>query len=256
MAPVRLSEKAYRRLKTMILTGRFADRVLSERDLAAKLGFSRVPVREAIQELQREGFVTVVPRSGIVLRQLGIDEVRDLYELRQAIEGMAAFLCAARAPLDERRAMRTRLEAVAAGPGPFDHALIQSESVAFHRALFRLCGNAELAVLYGTIEPKIALNLRLTAAHALAHVESALFAHIEIAKAIEAGDGAIAERLMRDHLESGKNTRIDILSKWEASSADQAAARPSRQPARRANAARRQRRPQTGRHTNSKSVGS
>jgi DNA-binding GntR family transcriptional regulator len=228
-----LSDRVYSKIKTMILTGKVVD--LSERTLAAELSVSRVPVREAIKVLAREGLLIVVPRSGIVVHRLRIDEVRELYEVRQAIEGMAAFLCAG-----ERRAaiadIRKRLERLDTG-GKFDHAAIQRENAVFHRTLFELCRNSQLSAIYASIEPKIALNFRLTAVHAPERVERALRYHIDIAKAIEAGDGVKAERLMRKNLDDGKAARIEILTRLQANESEFAGK--AKKPALRASATRR-----------------
>jgi DNA-binding GntR family transcriptional regulator len=213
---MRLSDRVYSKIKAMILTGKVVD--LSERTLAAELSVSRVPVREAIKVLEREGLLIVVPRSGIVVRRLRLDEVRELYEVRQAIEGMASFLCAG--PRGAEMAnVRKRLERLDTGKN-FDHAGIQRENALFHRTLFKLCGNSQLSAIYDSIEPKIVLNFRLTAVHGPERVERALRYHIEIAKAIEAGDGAKAERLMRKNLDDGKAARIDILTRLQANDSE------------------------------------
>jgi DNA-binding GntR family transcriptional regulator len=209
-----LSDKAYAQLKRLILSGRFGpDAVLSERSLAKLLSVSRVPVREAIKALEREGLLFVVPQSGVHLRRLSADEVRELYELRQAVEGMAACLCAARGRRSEIAPLRIRLATLLADGG-HDHAAIQQTSRAFHRALLELCGNSQLDALYRTLEPKIEVNLRLTAVHAPERVEQALHEHLAIAQAIERGAAEEAERLMRIHLENGKTARIGILNHW------------------------------------------
>lgn len=210
---ISLSERAYDKLKRMVLSGRFkSDDVLSERSLAALLDVSRVPVREAIKELEREGLLIVVPRSGILVRRLTLDEVRELYEVRQALEGMAAFLCASGPRRSDMAPVRQKLETLAAGDGAIDHAAIQKTSSAFHKALFDIGRNSELRSVYETIEPKIDLNLRLTALHGTHRIEQALVEHIEIAKAIERGDAEAAERLTRMHLENGKTARLAILT--------------------------------------------
>lgn len=211
-----LSERAYDKLKAMILSGRFkSDEALSERSLAALLSVSRVPVREAIKELEREGLLIVVPRSGILIRRLRLDEVRELYEVRQAVEGMAAYLCAARKQDGTVTAMRERLEGLAAQGKAVNHAHIQKASADFHSMLFEVAGNAQLQSVYETIEPRIELNLRLTAVHDTKRIEQALHEHIKIARAIERRDGEKAERLTREHLENGKTARLKILAALE-----------------------------------------
>jgi DNA-binding GntR family transcriptional regulator len=207
-----LSEKVYAKLRHMIISERFRDdAVLSERSLAAQLDVSRVPVREAIQSLAREGLLTVRPRSGIQIRRLSLEEVREIYEVRQALEGMAAYLCSKRPVRKPMKTMRVELEKRASAKS-VDHAKIQAMSSAFHRLMFELCDNSQLRSVYETVEPKIDLNLRLTAVHAPSRIEQAHEEHIAIARAIESGAAARAERLTRVHLENGKNARLKILS--------------------------------------------
>jgi DNA-binding GntR family transcriptional regulator len=214
-----LSDEAYLELKRMILAGHFStDKALSERALASQLSMSRVPIREAIKELEREGLLIVIPRTGIYMRRLTVDEVRELYEVRQAVEGMAALLCASGRRRGEMREIRERLEGLAS-TARVDYAAVQRESVLFHRKIFDLCGNSQLLSLYQVIEPKIDLNLRLTAIHAPQRVKQVLAEHLDIARAIEAGDAEKAEGLTRSHLENGKKARIRILRAFGSDSA-------------------------------------
>jgi DNA-binding GntR family transcriptional regulator len=209
---VHLSEKVYDRLKRMILSGRLKqEALLSERMLASLLSVSRAPVREAIQELEREGLLIVMPRSGVLIRRLSLEEVRELYELRQALEGMAAYLCAARPSEPALAEARTQLRCLVARRDP-DHGAIQKASAAFHRTLFDVAGNSQLKALYDSVEPRIQLNLRLTAVHDTSRIEQSLREHLIIIDAVIAGDGEKAERLMRLHLENGKTARLSILS--------------------------------------------
>lgn len=207
-----LSDKVYAKLRHMIVSGKFRDdAILSERSLATQLDVSRVPVREAIQSLAREGLLTVMPRSGIQIRKLSLEEVREIYEVRQALEGMAAYLCSKRPARTPMKTMRLELEKLASAKS-VDHAEIQEMSSAFHRLMFDLCDNSQLRDVYETVEPKIDLNLRLTAIHAPSRIEQAHREHIAIARAIESGAAARAERLTRAHLENGKAARLKILS--------------------------------------------
>jgi DNA-binding GntR family transcriptional regulator len=208
---VHLSDRAYAQLKRLILSRPIgADEALSERSLASQLSMSRVPVREAIKALESEGILVVLPRRGIHVRRLTIAQVQELYEIREALEGMAARLCAERGNRETMRTYRRRLERLAQGR-PIDHAAIQRSSAVFHRTLFQLCGNAQLRDMYRAIEPQIALNLRLTALHARDRIEQAVHEHIAVAKAIEAGDGRRAELLTQRHMQNGKRARIRIL---------------------------------------------
>ena len=206
-----LSSQAYEALKARILAGQFApDEPLSERGLAELLGIGRMPVREAIKLLEREGVLLVVPRRGIFVKRLSAPEVRELYVVRQALEGMAAYLCASQGERREMALERARLARHLHGRF-IDRTEVQRDNARFHRRIFELAANARLEAMYASIEPQIDLNLRLTAVHAPDRIEAALREHLEICDAIESGDAPRAERLTREHLEAGLQARLAIL---------------------------------------------
>src|SRR5262245_11966916 len=82
-----MKEHAYADLKQRILSGTIAPgSILAERQLAADLGMSKTPVRAALERLEHEGFITVSPQQGILVRDLSIHEIADQYEIRVALE--------------------------------------------------------------------------------------------------------------------------------------------------------------------------
>jgi DNA-binding GntR family transcriptional regulator len=207
-----LSAQAYAELKALIVGGRFApDEALSERGLAEAIGIGRMPVREAIKLLEREGVLLVVPRHGIFVKRLSAAEVSELYVARQALEGMAARVCTVRGQRAEMAGERARLERHLASR-IVDLAQVQRDNARFHRRMFELAGNDRLREMYTLIEPQIDLNLRFTAVHAPERIEAALREHLEICRAIESGDALRAEQLTREHLEAGLQARLAILA--------------------------------------------
>ena len=88
-------EGVYDRLCEQIRSGTIRPGArLTETELAARLGVSRTPVREAIRRLEADGLVDHQPRSGAVVRQLAYPEIMELYEMRTVLEGTAARLSA------------------------------------------------------------------------------------------------------------------------------------------------------------------
>lgn len=97
---------AYEYLKNSIITGRLPpEKQLIEREICEKLGLSRTPVREAFRQLGSEGLVDFLPGRGVVVSSLTQEKAQQLYELKQALECMAARLCALRAEEKELEAM-------------------------------------------------------------------------------------------------------------------------------------------------------
>src|SRR5262245_51497417 len=85
-----LKDRAYEKIKTQLLTDEFPPGTfLSERRLAGSLGMSKTPVKAALERLATEGFLSISPQQGIVVRQPSIQEIADLYEIRAVLESYA-----------------------------------------------------------------------------------------------------------------------------------------------------------------------
>jgi len=88
-------DRAYALLRDLVISGEFApDEPLSERSLSSRLALGRTPIREALKALARDGLLTIHPMRGTFLRQMSFDDLREIHELRLALEGMAAYLAA------------------------------------------------------------------------------------------------------------------------------------------------------------------
>jgi DNA-binding GntR family transcriptional regulator len=95
-------ERAYRKLVDLILSGKLTENTpLSERGLAESLELGRTPIREAIKDLVREGVLDTHPTRGTFIRPLSLLDLQELYQIRYALEGLAAFLAAERGPSEE-----------------------------------------------------------------------------------------------------------------------------------------------------------
>jgi DNA-binding GntR family transcriptional regulator len=93
-----LTSQAYQQVRAAIIQGEFEPGApLFEVHIAAQLGMSRTPVREALKVLARDGFVDAVPARGYVVPRRSMDDMRELFELRESLEGMAARFAAIRA---------------------------------------------------------------------------------------------------------------------------------------------------------------
>src|SRR5580700_8790566 len=82
-----LKDRAYERIKSRLLNNDYPPGTfLSERQLAENLGMSKTPVKAALERLESEGLIAVSPQQGIVVRELSVHEIADLYEIRAALE--------------------------------------------------------------------------------------------------------------------------------------------------------------------------
>lgn len=190
---------AYERLRADIVTGRLRpNERLVEADLADRLEVSRTPVRECLQRLATEGLVAN-RRRGWVVHEHTPDEIREVYDLRAALEGFAARLAAERATPDQAATME-RLAAVdpAAYAVPPRTDLVDYNQT-FHDTVVAAAGSGRLAETIRRSR-EYYFNHRIAAVYSEADVAAALAGHRAIAAAVKERDADAAERLTRAHV--------------------------------------------------------
>jgi DNA-binding GntR family transcriptional regulator len=216
-APLPLSEAIFRHLGRSIVEGGLApNQRLVETQLCEQFGCSRSPLREAIRMLAAEGLVTITPRRGARVVELTPKMLRDVFEVRVLLEGLAARL-AAEHRLDEDvvelRALSAAMRAVVErGEEPRFFRLNQT----FHEALARIGGNDYLASLQETAANRTFLPLFLFLSDR-EHLVAAVAAHEEIVSAIERGDTVEAERAMSRHIQQIQNEAERLIASRDAS---------------------------------------
>lgn len=187
----------------MILRGEIkAGQRINEPDVAARLGVSRVPVREALRELESSGLVEARKHSGVFVRQLGAEEVRGLYELRALLDGFAGRRAAER-PVAERARLSDGLDAsvgrMEEAARAVDVSAYYSENLRFHWLMVEAAGNAALVETYRNIVQKLHLSRLTNLSHGLGMLAS-VADHREIAAALRAGDAGRCEQLLATHV--------------------------------------------------------
>ncbi|WP_088625532.1 GntR family transcriptional regulator [Oceanicola sp. 22II-s10i] len=200
--------EAYDRLIEAIRAGSLlpGDR-LTETDLAARLGISRTPVREAIRLLEADGLVTHVPRFGAVIRQLDYSEVTELYDMRTTLEATAAGLAARAASdveIDEIAAINA--EMAAAGSNA-ERADLNRQ---FHLALLDAAKNRYLIRAVSTLQKSMLILGPTTMAETKRFAQAA-DEHEWVVAALRARDQVDAENAMRQHMQGAQRMRLRQL---------------------------------------------
>jgi len=197
-----LAEAIFRDLLAHIHEGRLAaGALLNEASLADEYRTSRGPVREAIRRLQGYKLVTREPYQRARVVELTDDFVRQLFEMRMALEGMACSLAAQRMSTEDLDRIAQALEAsrvrpvAARGKGAAGRKVFD-----FHESIARACGNERIAEsLCGDLYHLLRIYRRRSGAmperRGQAHEE-----HWQILRALKARDGHLAESLMRAHI--------------------------------------------------------
>jgi DNA-binding GntR family transcriptional regulator len=194
-----LRDEAYDVLRRAILTGAFkpGDRVV-EREVCERLGLSRSPVREAFRRLEQEGLV-VVSRQGLVVQTLSIEEVAELYQIRQQLEAMVARLAAQRCCAEQREELQAILAGIEQAIATDKPEMASGEGVRFHEKLAEIAGNRRLAGLLTGIGEEIQ-RFRNLYVHIPSRSQNALEEHRLIMEAVCAGDAERAAQVMFEHI--------------------------------------------------------
>jgi DNA-binding GntR family transcriptional regulator len=195
------TDLVHARLRDDIVVGRYQPGMpISERALAEENAVSRVPVREALIRLARDGLVDLWPGRGAAVKVFTSETMVSLYEAREALEGMAARLSAERMPPAALRAVCDRMRAEIASPTP-DFSDLTLLGHDFHEGVMRGSRNSALIELASAISDQVEICRRLSY-RAADESESMQAAeeHLGIAEAIENQSAADAERLMREHI--------------------------------------------------------
>ncbi len=177
---------------------------LSERAIADAIGIGRMPVREALRDLAREGILSVEPGRGTYLRQLGAREATELLEVRLAIEGMAARLAAEKGFVGDLPEVVSALRVLSKRRltgGRVREAEAVGDRV--HWQVVQGAGNETLNGLYAGLRLRIAISLRLVQRREVERIQETVGEHLAIANAILARSPAAAAAAVHAHLSRG-----------------------------------------------------
>lgn len=203
-ADLSASAAAYERLKRAIVTAAIPPATpLAESALMARFGVGRTPMREALHRLAGDGLVVIFPRRGMLVGQLGLAEVQQLFEARIAVEGETTRLAAMRSGGADREglaALNAEVHATEASNSFNDFLDVDQR---FHREIARLARNKFLGAAADRI---LTLIEWLWHVHMTRHgvVSSDYASHDTIVDAIGAGEPERARQAMIDHIERSR----------------------------------------------------
>jgi DNA-binding GntR family transcriptional regulator len=197
-------------VRDRIRRGRFVPgQRLVEVDIIRGTGASRSRVREALQRLEGEGLVTIEEFRGASVRTASLEEVRQIYRARVALEGISAADFARHASAEDRQRLRelhVGLEACVSGNAPERFGRLNGE---WHSLIVSGSGNAVIGDVLQRLNVPIH-RLLFESFYNADRLRTAIDDHRAIIEAIEAGDAPRAEAAMRRHIEDGFETLSDI----------------------------------------------
>jgi DNA-binding GntR family transcriptional regulator len=212
--PGTLADQVLARLQDEIVSGVFPPgSKVREEVLAARYGVSRAPVREAMRRLEGRHLLEKVPHVGTRVTELSIEELEEVYQAREALEGMASRLAAERMTQEEVAELYALLRRHEQQEDlMYNTAYFQREGdLDFHYRVVQCCHNQALAKLLFENLYHVARMYRYRYSAVDQRPQRALEEHRRIVEAIEARDGELAELLMRRHISRAwENIRTQV----------------------------------------------
>ena len=200
----------YEHVKTMAMTFeiRPGERV-NEVEIARSLNVSRTPLREALNRLLMEGFLTRAPNRGFIGRALDAKQVFDLYELRRALEGSIAAIACERATDEELLELERFVKASKDRPEDTNASALLALDEQFHERVARLTRNEEMVRALASINARIHyfrwIDMRNGRRR---HTQQE---HLRIVKALQSRDAAAVTKLMSGHISQRLDRIVDVI---------------------------------------------
>ena len=198
--PRNLKEAVYRRLKGSFVRGEIPPgSKLPEIQMAKKLGVSRTPLREAMNRLEQDGFVEIIPRRGAFVKKHSLQEILESLELREVLEGLAVRLAARHAEPEMIREMKACFRG-------FTHRNVErslpayaQQNIRFHHLIIQASQNRKLLAVIRNLFDHMDM-VRLYTIVLPGRAKKSLDEHGAIIKRIEEGRGDLAEKELRAHI--------------------------------------------------------
>lgn len=207
-----LTEQTYLGIKDDILRGRLApESLLLEHELADRFGVSKTPIREALRRLINEGWVLVIPRRGYLVRQLRLQDVREVFALRQAIEASLLHETLRRAAPTDLEALLPWVDSQKASADDRDRAVVAGSN--FHLSLARLSGNGRAErILVGLLDEVRRLHHIQPGLDSRLSESQELEDHRRIVAALLDRDADLAAEIMHAHLRESLRQMVEVLT--------------------------------------------
>ncbi len=195
-----LKDKAYAVIKDAIVSVRLEPGTpLVEYELAQQLGISKTPVRDALQELEREGFVTRVFSKGTYVTEVTMEDMTEIFQLRAVLEGLAARLAVPLMTPEELDQIVANHAAAEAALADGNVSLCSQYGQKLHQAIISKADNQRLTLIIRNLDEHLK-RLRVLSDRITGRLFTSMREHLAIVEALDRRDPMAAEQAMRDHL--------------------------------------------------------
>jgi len=204
-----LREIVFEHLREAIITGmlRPGERLM-ELQLAEEMGVSRTPVREAIRKLELEGLIIMVARRGAYVSDLSMRDIAETFEIRGALESLAAGLAAERIAPEELEQLERTLVSIGECIETSDIQQIVTLDEEFHAILFAASRNQRLSQIVSNLREQIT-RFRRTSLSTPGRFKAVFQEHKGIVEAISERNSNLAQALAKEHIENAEHSLME-----------------------------------------------
>ena len=213
-----LKDRVYQNIKFQIIIGTLKPGTrLPEEELSKIMNISRAPIREAFNRLEKEGFVTIIPRKGAAVSKITAQAIEDIFEIRETLELLAVKKSIGKIFMEE-------LETVGVSFKKFINKTANTENCIrylaldkkFHDLLSQNCGNKKLIELLANFQEQIhwLRNISLKRITFAGSIKE----HLAIIEALKKNDEELIIKVLLQHLERAKRSSLKEINSWSNTS--------------------------------------
>lgn len=184
--------------------------MLNEAQLSSELGFSRTPIRQALTRIEQEGFIRILPKKGIYVTDVSLNDVRQIFQVRLEIEPVALRMACPSLPCEELESYRNRF----LGKEPDVRADFRLDT-AMHLFIIEHCGNRFIVDMMRKVfdeNTRVIISSRQNEVK----IHDACKEHLEVLDLLIERDIDKAEEAMRSHIENCKKAALDFFYNVQA----------------------------------------
>lgn len=206
-----LSVKVFEVLEREILNGTYSPGdQLVESKISSELGVSRTPVREALKQLELDSLVTTIPNKGTFVVGISTDDIKDIYTIRIAIEGISAMWAAERIGEEQIKELENLVELQEFYSAKNEILQIVQLDTKFHEIIYDVSGSRTLRDTLKSFHMHVK-RARETSFLSAGRTKTAVEEHREIFEAIASRNGELAKAIMEKHITNARDNILHII---------------------------------------------
>jgi len=209
-----LKDRAYYNIKFQIIIGTLKPGTrLPEEELSKIMNISRAPIREAFNRLEKEGFVTIIPRKGAAVSKITAQTIEDIFEIRESLESLAVKKSIKKIYIEKLEKVGEEFKKFINKPTNAENCIrYLTLDKKFHDLLSQNCGNKKLIELLANLQEQIhwLRNISLKKITFAGSVKE----HFAIIEALKKNDEELINEVLLQHLERAKRSSLEEINSW------------------------------------------